>query len=109
MRFILLMLLSLSAAAAATAGAVSFEQLPDPTRPHAQRSESALPPASQGLAYTQVGPAGRVAVIDGRRVREGDRVSGGEVVAIGPFQVVLREGGRETVLRLMPELPREHK
>lgn len=106
MRALFFVPISLLVAAAPATAVTSFEQLPDPTRPHAQRAERASEPPS-GLGYTRIGPAGRVAVIEGRQVREGDRFRGAEVIAIKPFEVVLREGGRHTVLRLTPALPKE--
>lgn len=42
----------------------------------------------------------RLAIINGQRVRPGDRVDGAEVLAIEPDRVVLAHRGREIVLLL---------
>jgi len=44
----------------------------------------------------------RVAVINGTRVREGDRIGSARVVHIQDSQVVLNAGGRKLTLHLLP-------
>jgi len=44
----------------------------------------------------------RVAVINGTRVREGDRIGSARVVRIQDSQVVLNAGGRKLTLHLLP-------
>ena len=82
--------------------------LPDPTRPPAVLS---APAAGTGPART-AGPqlqsilislrAGgrRVAVIDGKTLRQGEHVDGAVVEAIRPAEVVLRKGNQRQILKL---------
>lgn len=59
-------------------------------------------PAGPGLVLEGVmhGPAGRTALINGRIVREGDRIGSREVLQIGSRSVILMEGGAVTTLTL---------
>jgi len=52
-----------------------------------------------GIAWTEKSP---VAVINGKAVKEGDRIGGQRVVAIGPNYVVLEKGRYTTELTLPP-------
>lgn len=81
----------------------------DPTRPPAALSAPSGAPgaaAAPGQPHLQsilvsTRPGGRrLALIDGKNVREGQRVGGAVVVAIRPAEVVLRRGGRTQVLKL---------
>lgn len=87
------------------------EGLPDPTRPPAV---IAAPPAAgaAGAAAASAAPqvqsilvslspgGRRIAVIDGKTLREGSRLGDAVIVAIEPTQVVLRKGGQRLVLKL---------
>lgn len=44
----------------------------------------------------------RIAIINGTRVREGDRIGSARVVSINESQVVLNTGGQHFTLRLLP-------
>lgn len=48
----------------------------------------------------------RIAIINGTRVQEGDRIGTARVVSIQPSQVVLNTGDRTLTLPLWPELIR---
>lgn len=89
-----------------THGAGAETALPDPTRPSGQ---SAIAPAAQEagpaprLESTLISPQRRLAVIDGRMVRPGDRVGDARVLDIQPDRVTLRRADRTVHLRLLPE------
>ena len=91
----------------ATASAFS-----DPTQP----ADYSLPASGGGTAErargpvlqsTFVSPGRKRAVIDGKSVGVGDKVNDARVVDIRPYEVVLRQGGRDTSLRLMPQLVKQ--
>lgn len=87
-----------------TAGA-----LPDPTRPADAPVLRAVGAAPRGpvLQSTLVSSMRRTAVIDGRTVGIGDRVQGATVIDIQPYEVRIRQNGREASLRLLPRLGKE--
>lgn len=110
------LILELCALAALFAGssasqAALAQPLGDPMRPPAA---VAAPPepgeASKTAARLQsvlISPGRRVAVIDGRLVRVGERVGDATLVAISESQVVLQgPGGRET-LKLIPVIEKK--
>ncbi len=75
----------------------------DPTRPQ----DAAIPQKSAAndapsfrLQYVAVGPSGASAIINGARVRVGDRVSGARVLSIQSGRVALQHAGERIVLRL---------
>lgn len=82
----------------------------DPTQPmghvvtpHAAPSR----PSGPVLQSTLVSPQRRLAVISGKQVRVGDTVNGAVVTEISQYEVRIRQGGRETTLRLLPKLNKE--
>ena len=83
----------------------------DPTQPvgTALATARAAPAAPTGpvLQSTLVSPQRRLAVISGKQVRVGDKVNGAEVTDILPYEVRMKQGGRETILRLLPKLNKE--
>ncbi len=93
------------AASSATQAALA-QPLADPMRPPAapapeQAGGEAATPQPR-LQSVLISPSRRLAVIDGRVVRLGERVGDATLAAISESQVVLqRAGGRET-LRLNP-------
>jgi MSHA biogenesis protein MshK len=97
-------LCALAAALAASASEAALAQaLADPMRPPAAPAASPAegakdsPPAMR-LQSVLISAARRVAVIDGRLVRQGERVGDGKLVAISESHVVLqRPHGRETL------------
>jgi len=48
-------------------------------------------------------PDRRIAIINGTRVREGDRIGNARIVSIKPSHVVLNTGKRTLKLQLLPE------
>lgn len=89
---------------AAVAQADALGDLPDPTRPY--RGAAAARTDGGGLLQsTLVSPTRRWAVIDGAAKRIGDRVGARAIVAIGPYEVVLRDArGGMRRLRLGPRV-----
>lgn len=85
-------------------------QLPDPTRPH---QPGIVPVGVQEtttgpeLQSTMISPTFRRAVISGRTYKQGDKIDGAVITSIQPYEVTLKQGGRETRLRLLPKLTRE--
>lgn len=95
------------AAACVVAGPAAAQELADPMRPPdagAPAETAAGPPPEPRpalrLQSTLVANGRRSAVISGRSVREGGRIEGVRVVAIGPSTVRLRDGRGAFTLRL---------
>lgn len=80
----------------------------DPMRPYTPpaAAESASEPVGYRLSSVLVSPYRRVAVINGRVCRVGDRVAGAEVLAIEREWVRLRVGGKEVIVAFNGEAPR---
>jgi MSHA biogenesis protein MshK len=100
-------LAALAAGSSASQAALA-QALADPMRPPATPGPSPAEGAGDAgkaaarLQSVLISPARRVAVIDGRVVRLGERVGDARLVAISESQVVLqRASGRET-LKLNP-------
>jgi MSHA biogenesis protein MshK len=100
-------LAALAAGSSASQAALA-QALADPMRPPATPAPSPAEGAADAekaaarLQSVLISPARRVAVIDGRVVRLGERVGDARLVAISESQVVLqRANGRET-LKLNP-------
>lgn len=85
---------------AGTVRASDLGDLPDPTRP----SGAATGGGASGLTSILVKPGRKQAVIHGRTVTIGDRVDDAVVVDIRPYEVILKRGGRESRMRLVPRL-----
>jgi len=84
----------------------------DPTQPPGPVTQArAAPsrPTGPVLQSTLVSPQRRVAIISGKRVQVGDTVNGATVTEISQYEVRLRQGGRETTLRLLPKLNKEQE
>jgi hypothetical protein len=96
---VLLSAVLLGAAAPVTA---AVDGLPDPTRPSYLAGEPSEARGAPMLQSTLVSPARRLAIINGRSYMVGSRLGDAEVSAIHPNEVVLRRGGQQQVLRLMP-------
>jgi MSHA biogenesis protein MshK len=86
---------------------LSSRAVQDPTRPTdpalyfgSERTPAAAPWSLQSILSSSTR---RIAVINGTRVKEGDRVGTARVVRIGATRVVLNNGGRTLTLRLWPE------
>lgn len=91
-----------------SAAAAAEEPLGDPMRPPTMQPETTAPTPGERvgrlqLTSTVVGPERRIAVIDGRRLRVGDRIAGARVTAIDPASVRLVAQGRRFTLRLLQQ------
>lgn len=90
-------------------GRGSAASLSDPTRPpqrfFAPLASGPVVQKSWQLGSILIAPQRRVAVINGRPLSVGDRVSGAKVVAIESDRVRLQQGSREFVLDLLPKRP----
>lgn len=93
----------LLAASSATQAALA-QPLADPTRPataapaESTPAEAATPPSR--LQSVLISPSRRVAVIDGRAVKIGERVGDATLVAIAPSEVTLQRGEERQTLKL---------
>lgn len=87
--------------AALTASSAQAE-LPDPTAPP-PRADSVEAPPPAALTAIRSSGAQRVAILDGRLVRVGERYQGARVVRIDETEVTLRRGSETVVLKLHPE------
>jgi MSHA biogenesis protein MshK len=94
--------------AALPAGAAA---LVDPTRPASQDPAAAVHPGTPRRGWTLdstlVAPDRRVAVINGKRVGEGESVDGARVIQIRQLDVLLLAAGRRVTLRLLPDIVQE--
>ena len=75
--------------------------LVDPTRPDGGGD---YVPAGPVLQSTMVSSGRRLAIISGRVVGIGEAVGRATVVDIRPYEVTLKQGDRETHLRVVPKL-----
>ncbi len=85
-------------------------KLPDPTRPHQAGAApvTALEAvAGPELQSTMISTVFRRAIISGLTYKVGDRIDGAVIADIQPYEVTLKQGGRETRLRLLPRLTKE--
>ncbi|OJZ17926.1 MAG: hypothetical protein BGP21_06305 [Thiobacillus sp. 65-29] len=87
---------------AALAASPAQAELPDPTAPP-PRADSVEAPPPVALTAIRSSGAQRVAILDGRSVRVGDRYQGARVVRIDETEVTLRRGSETVVLKLHPE------
>jgi hypothetical protein len=97
---------SLCLALAATVASFSTWALQDPTRPtdpaHYFGTEAMADKPTWALQSVLSSADRRVAVINGIRVLEGDRIGAAQVVSIRPAAVVLKTDHRTVTLRLWP-------
>ena len=100
----------LAGALLALAPGVLAQVLADPTRPPdaapvlgSAASAGAARPQLQSVLISNQPGGRRLAVIDGRSVRAGDKVGGAVVVSIGEASVALRRGKTLETLRLYPQ------
>jgi len=89
-----------------TAGVPAWA-LQDPTRPTDPALYFGANHRPDGSAWTLQSilsaPDRRIAIINGTRVREGDRIGGARVVSIRTSHVVLNTGKRKLTLQLFPD------
>ena len=94
--------------AASTSQAALAQALNDPTRPPSASSLQATGEASPSrLQSVLISPARKIAVIDGRAVRLGERVGDATLIAIAPSQVTLQRGARYETLRMHPAVQKK--
>lgn len=94
----------------ASQAAEDLERLPDPTRPHQPGTTPAVAQEAvtgPELQSTMISPTFQRAVISGRTYKRGDKIGGAVITNIQPYEVTLKQSGRETRLRLLPKLTRE--
>jgi hypothetical protein len=93
--------LALALAAAATAAAQE-PRLQDPMRPPAppQAAGAEGPDTGFSLTAVLVSASRRLAVVNGRIHREGDRINGEQIVAIEPGSILIRRGGTDVRVRV---------
>jgi MSHA biogenesis protein MshK len=95
------------------AGAFNAWALQDPTRPTdpaAYFGQGQKVVATTWALQSILSSADRrVAIINGTRVQEGDRIGTARVVRIQPSRVVLNTAGRTLTLQLWPESTRKVK
>ena len=102
---ILLLTACLPASASADTGA-----LHDPTRPFgAHGTDGTTGTEVWRLTATRVTPAHRSAVINARRVQEGDELDGVRIVSIRHAQVDIATPAGPTTLRLLPAEVKKHR
>jgi hypothetical protein len=88
----------------------SLAGLVDPTQPpYSGTSGGNAAPKSTGpmLQSTFISTSQRRAVISGKTYKVGDKFGGAVITDIQPYEVVLKQAGRETSLRLLPKLAKE--
>ncbi|MES2297886.1 MAG: MSHA biogenesis protein MshK [Pseudomonadota bacterium] len=100
----------LLAALSVLAGVARAQALPDPTQPPAAfgapaaASVSAAPagPRLQAILISKREGGRRLAVIDGKTLRVGDKFGGAVLAEVGETAVILRTGKLDKKLRLFP-------
>lgn len=88
----------------------SLSGLVDPTQPpYSGTSGATAAPKSTGpmLQSTFISTSQRRAVISGKTYTVGEKFGGAVIEDIRPYEVVLKQAGRETRLRLLPKLAKE--
>jgi len=88
----------------------SLSGLVDPTQPpYSGTSGATAAPKSTGpmLQSTFISTSQRRAVISGKTYTVGEKFGGAVIADIQPYEVVLKQAGRETHLRLLPKLVKE--
>ena len=88
----------------------SLAGLADPTQPTysgTSGGSAAYKPTGPMLQSTFISTSRRRAVISGKTYAVGDKFGGGVITDIQPYEVVLKQAGRETRLRLLPRLAKE--
>ena len=96
------------------ASADDLASLADPTQPTygvapgAPAGAGALArPAGPLLQSTFISTSQRRAMISGKSYAVGDKFGGGTITDIQPYEVALKQAGRESRLRLLPRLAKE--
>jgi hypothetical protein len=88
----------------------SLAGLADPTQPPYRGTSGGIAvskPTGPMLQSTFISTSQRRAVINGKSYTVGDKFGGAVIADIQPYEVVLKQAGRETRLRLLPKLAKE--
>ncbi len=89
------------------AGTLASAEVFDPTRPYTGHPDAVAPGGGSLLQSTTMSSTGNRAVIAGQSYRVGEKFGQETLVAIRPYEVVLRKpDGSERVLRMLPKLPK---
>jgi hypothetical protein len=84
---------------------IARAEIYDPTRPYTGHPDTVTPGSGSLLQSTLVSSADRRAVIAGQTYRVGEKYGQETLVAIRPYEVVLRKAdGSERVLRMLPKV-----
>lgn len=91
------------------ASLVHSDVLIDPTRPSTSSKQTSLkqetvPSRRLILESTLVAPNRRIAVVNGKLVREGDSVDGARVITIRKSVVLVETSSRRITLHLLPDI-----
>jgi MSHA biogenesis protein MshK len=96
-----------------TALPVFGSALIDPTRPAGQGSTATVRAhtahSDWTLDSTLVAPDRRVAVINGKRVSEGETVDGARVIQIRKLEVLIQAAGKRKTLQLLPDIVKKQQ
>ena len=98
----LVALLVFTAAASVRAEDPPLRDPMQPYRPAASDGREGSAPRRYELSAVLISATRRVAVVNGRRYQQGDRVDGAEIIGIEPKLVHLREGSEDLVVHLSP-------
>ena len=83
---------------------LSAQALEDPTRPSGALfiTEAGIENNGLQLTSTLVSEGRRIAIINGKTVRQGDTVGSATVLKIQPTEVIVLQGGERKSLALLP-------
>jgi MSHA biogenesis protein MshK len=95
--------ISLLLAVAAVAAEPPLRDPMQPFEPAAATAASGSPQAPYRLSAVLISASRRIAVLNGRPYRQGDRIDGVEIARIEPGAVHLRRGDEQLVVRLRPQ------
>ena len=87
----------------ASASGQESSALPDPMNPYSRATQGvagAEPALKFRVSGTLISPSGRVAIVNGRASREGDRVGGAEILSIDAGVVRIHTGSQELTVHL---------
>jgi MSHA biogenesis protein MshK len=88
-------------------GNVHSEQLADPTRPAdatGAAREGSSGPSGPALQSVLISPHRRIAIVNGKTLKLGDKVGKARLVSITETEVVLQNGKDRQILKLYPDI-----
>ena len=82
-----------------------LEGLADPSRPSTRgaQGDEGVSHGALVLQSTLLSPERQFAVINGQKLTIGARIQGAQIMAIGPYEVILNRSGARSVLRMVPK------